>query len=168
MRYVFSPADKTLPWSGEALPIVGPMGMPMDALSEALHGTGWRLADLQALVMRAMIASLEAHAERQGKTYEGKPSGITGEDEIRTNQLTVFATLRTAGYKITWAQACAMSINDFHAVADDDVDAAILANHIDDEDERGDAEDPQGASMGSAPGVDAEATPQVSESTGPQ
>jgi len=154
MRYHFTPQDTSLPWSDAKVTIVAPLGMPMDALGEALRQLKWRLSDLQGLVMRATLASLEQRAERNGEPYDGPPSEITGMDEIHSNQLTVFASLRTAGFPVTWRQVCAMSITDFRAIADDEADHAMLAEHGADEPE-GDDGDPQEASTDSGQAVDA-------------
>lgn len=164
MRYKFTLPAESVPWARADVPIVVPLSMPMDAASEAFRALGWKLADLQALIRRAMIAHFEALAERQGKEYAGEPSNITGEDEILMNQLTAFASLRAAGFPITWGQARALPLNAFHAVPDGSDDKEILANHAAETD---DEEDPQGPSTDSAPVVAGE-TVQTSEPTGQQ
>ncbi len=161
MRYKFTLPDESVPWANTEVPIVGPLNMPMDGLSEVLRVLKWKLADLHALLQRAMLAAFEQRAQRRGVEYSGEPSNLTGEDEILMNQLTVFATLRTAGYPITWGQACTVPLNGFHAVPDGPADEALLTEHEDDED------DPQEPSTDSAPVVAGEAA-STSEPTGPQ
>ncbi|WP_291378862.1 hypothetical protein [Demequina sp.] len=165
MRYMFEPSDTTLPWAGEALPIVPPLKMPMDALSEALTAKKWRMADLHALLRRISLDSYERQLERQGKEYTGPPSEITGADDVVANQLSVFATLRRAGYRVAWEQVCEMGVSEFHVISEDAADEALLSEYEDAAE--GDDADPQPPSKGSAPASDG-ATEPTSESPGHQ
>jgi hypothetical protein len=164
MRYMFTPSDETLPWAGQAVPIVPPLKMPMSALSEALTAKKWRLADLHDLLRRITLDSLERLAERQGKEYTGPPSGMTGDDDVVVNQLSAFGSLRAAGHRVTWEQMCQMPVSDFHVVAEDAADEAALAEYAVDD---GDDADPQSPSTDSAPAVD-DATEPTSEASGPR
>lgn len=166
MKYQFSTTDPELPWSGAAVPIVGPLKMPMDALAEALDHLKWRLADLHALIGKTYLAAAEQVAERKGVPYKGAPSNMTGSEEVLTSQLTVFGTLRAAGYKITWEQARQMPMSSFRAVADDADDAALLDSYADGED--ADDADPQVPQTGSAPGVAAAVATSTPETPGLQ
>jgi len=140
--------------------------MPMDALAEVLDALGWRVSDLHGLIDRSTLAAAEQLAERRGVPYRGAPSKLTGSDEIRTSQITVFATLRAAGFKVSWEQVCRMPISDFYPVADDVDDQALVDAYADAEQDA--QADPQVPQTGSAPAVAAADTTTIPEPLGLQ
>jgi hypothetical protein len=155
MKYRFTPRDESLPWFGAEARVVGPIGAPMSALVDALEDLGYTMEDLHILTDKTRLKALEQMAARRGKSYTGPASGITAREEIVVNQLTVFATLRSAGFPITWEQAKATAIDEFHAVSETAQDRKLLEEVGDGEDVDDDSADPQQASTGSVSAVDA-------------
>lgn len=116
MRISFELEDKTVPWADAEMPAVSLMQIPMDSLADALAALGWRLADFQDFVTRIRAASAEGQAKQRGEAYTGVAANLTGTDDIRADQFLVFGSLRAAGHKISWRDAAAVAIGDFHFV----------------------------------------------------
>lgn len=148
MRYRFTTDDPSAQWAGADVPVVSLRAIPMTALDEVLTHLGWRLRDWGDLLTRTMRAHDEDRAKEAGRPYVGKPSGFSVSDEILVEQLTVFASLRSAGYQVSWLQAQSLTLEDW-IVLEDEPARKLPAG------EETETKDPLEASTGSAPPVDA-------------
>lgn len=145
-------SNKQHTWSDVEVPFVVPLNMPLAALADALDALGWRGVDLEALIGRNVADTLERRAAAEGKEYNGPRANLTGKDEVVTDQLSVFGSLRSAGHMVTWSQVCELGRDEFTIISSAD---EIARSHA----AFGEfAADPQRPSTGSTAAVDGELT----------
>ena len=153
MRVRFNLDDTSSPIHGLDLPIATALDLTLNDMGELLHALGWRLNQFREYQNRMTIAALQRQAESRGVVID-HPVEVSSEDEITQEKLLVFATLRAAGHKVSWARVGDLKPREARLM----VEAGDRLSGADEDENEDDAEDPTAAPTDSVLAVGAESS----------
>jgi hypothetical protein len=157
MRVRFNLDDTSSPVHGLDLPIATALDLTLNDVGELLHALGWRLNQFREYQNRMTIAALQRQAESRGVVIE-HPVEVSSEDEIIQEKLLVFATLRAAGHKVSWAKVGDLKPREARLVVEVGDGLSGADEAADEGEDEADAEDPTGAPTDSVLAVGAESS----------
>jgi hypothetical protein len=154
MRIRFTMDDTTSPFHGLDLPLRTSGDLSLTETEEVLSALGWRLSEFRDHRNRIVIEGAQRQAIKQGASIE-HPVEVSAEDDIVEEKLLLFATLRCAGYRVTWDEVGRFKARETRLVVEAQERALLAPSAVADAGAEVAEADPTEASTDSVQGVDA-------------